>query len=680
MLRPRTMRRTLIIGAKQDLEQTIALLHHLDTAHIIDYPAEGEEGLQRGTPIGKASEMSRQLVTLRSSSQILGITPEAGEGPEQKLTEEQVKEKLHDQLQNLELTVFSLTEKRKKFDEQLHVLSDNIELLLPFTKLDLPIEDYQGFNSVVVFTGLLPDAKRFAQQLQSVTDEYEFFYATESDAAALFVARPFADEAKKLLIENGFLDVILPIKEGLPRTLVENWKEDKAHLQEDIEHIDTELSDYRQKHKEFILASEEYLTIQVEKAEAPVRFATTEHSFIIDCWIPEVLFPDIKKMLDEELHESLDIVDYPVTEGEEPPTMLDNSKPVRRFEFLLKLYSTPDYHDIDPTIFLATIFPLFFGLMVGDVGYGILLIVFGFIFMRFFKNSEVLPDIGFYIVIAGVFSMVFGLFLFGDMFGLPFMAQPGEAYSWSGLIGTTIPIESRIVKMEALGLSQLLVISIIAGFLHLFLGLILGFFSERRHNKRHAYGKIGLIFILIALTVMIFVVADWTIGQWLKPLRGTSLEPFLWGFLIPIIKSGFVLGSLIIPYVTIGFGLIGVAILLIALGGFGMIEVLEITGHLISYTRLAAICVAKGAMAFAFNIIGLGLILSGNIIIGIIGIVLMVIMQMLVFALGSLSSGIQAVRLHYVEFFMKFFKGDGKAFTPFGYIRKYTKKQPHKEV
>jgi len=671
MLRPRTMRRTLIIGAKHDLEKTIEILHRLDIADIIDYPAEGEAGLQRGTPIPSASEMSRQLVTLRASSKMLDIPPDEPAFQE-KLADSQVTRDLHSQVQDIELSVFQLVEERKRLEEAQHALSENIELLRPFTYLNIPLEEYTGYNSIIVFTGLLPDDRPFTTKLGAVTDEYEFSYSLESKAAALFIAKPFAEEAKNLLLENGFTDVVLPKGAGLPSMLVETWEADKARLQEHLDSKQRELTEYRQRHKEFILASDEYLSIQVQKAEAPVRFATTEHSFIIDCWIPEVLFSDAKDILEKELHGALDIEDYPVSKGEEPPTMLNNPQPVRRFEFLLKMYSTPDYHDIDPTFVLSLIFPLFFGLMVGDIGYGILLIIVGIIFLKKLKNSEGLSNIGFYIIIAGIFASIFGLFLFGDMFGLPFAAVPGEEYSWSSLLHVAIPIASPIHKMESIGLSQLLVISIIAGFLHLGLGLTLGFVSERRHNKRHAYAKIGLIFVLTALTLLIFVMADWTIGLWLKPLHGTALEPFLWGFLIPLVKAGVSFGSMVIPYVTIVLGLAGVLVILVAMGGFGLIEVLEITGHLISYTRLAAICVAKGAMAFAFNLIGLGMILSGNIVIGIVGVILIVLMQLIVFALGSLSSGIQAVRLHYVEFFMKFFKGDGKPFTPFGYERKYT--------
>ena len=133
--------------------------------------------------------------------------------------------------------------------------------------------------------------------------------------------------------------------------------------------------------------------------------------------------------------------------------------------------------------------------------------------------------------------------------------------------------------------------------------------------------------------------------------------------------------GLLIPYATVIFGLIGLLIVLVSIGGLGLIEMLEIAGHLMSYTRLAAIGVAKGALAFAFNVIGIGLILNGNIIIGILGVVVLVILQLLVLALGSLSSGIQALRLHYVEFFMKFYKGGGKKFEPFGYKRRYTTTQ-----
>ncbi len=255
---------------------------------------------------------------------------------------------------------------------------------------------------------------------------------------------------------------------------------------------------------------------------------------------------------------SLYIQEIESKHDDEPPTLLKNPRPVRRFEYLLELYSLPNYRDIDPSFILSLIFPLFFGLMIGDIGYGILLILFGVLFMKLFKDSEGFSNIGWYIIIAGVFSSIFGLFLFGDMFGLPFLPPPGEAgeaaYSWSTLLGVHIPIPSVIHKMESLGMTQLLVISIIAGFLHLGLGLLIGIIVERKHNRKHAITKIGLLFVLTALALLIFVMADWTIGQWLKPLKGSAVAPFLWNIFIPLVKSGFSFGGLLVPYVTMVLG------------------------------------------------------------------------------------------------------------------------------
>ena len=86
-------------------------------------------------------------------------------------------------------------------------------------------------------------------------------------------------------------------------------------------------------------------------------------------------------------------------------------------------------------------------------------------------------------------------------------------------------------------MTQLLVISIFAGFLHLGLGLLIGIIVERKHNRKHAITKIGLLFVLTALALLIFVMADWTIGQWLKPLKDTAVAPLLWNYLIPLVKD-----------------------------------------------------------------------------------------------------------------------------------------------
>jgi V/A-type H+-transporting ATPase subunit I len=677
MFRPQEMTRTLLIGAKQDLEHTIELLHTLEVVHIIDFTtAEADEHLTLGAPTTKASGVSQNLLKVRSSAQMLSLNPEK-QTISEKLSEKQIQHDISLKIQDMELSVLSLMETKTRLEEHFRKLDERIRQVEPFATMDLPLEDYQGYDHLSVFTGYVRDLKKLTENIPTITQEYELFFSDADDQMiALFIIKKHTEDASKLLNDCGFTEVKLPEGTGLPKQFIEKWTEQKKELSEKLVQTTKDILEFRKRYAEFILASEEYLAIEVQKAEAPVLFGTTEHSFMIDCWVPTHEIQHVTETLEKEMNGSLYIQQIESKHDDEPPTLLKNSKPVRRFEYLLELYSIPNYRDIDPSFILSLIFPLFFGLMIGDIGYGILLILFGILFMKLFKDSEGFTNIGWYIIIAGIFSSIFGLFLFGDMFGLPFMLAHGAegetAYTWSTLLGIHIPIPSVIHKMESLGMTQLLVISIIAGYLHLGLGLLIGVLVERKHDKKHAITKIGLLFVLTALALLIFVMADWTIGQWLKPLKDTTIAPALWGTFIPLVKSGFSFGGLLVPYVSMVFGILGIILIIIVAGGFGLVEVLEVTSHLMSYTRLAAICVAKAAMAFAFNMIGLGLILSGNIIIGILGVILLIFMQLMVFALGALSSGIQAVRLHYVEFFMKFYKGEGLRFNPFGYKRKYT--------
>lgn len=677
MFKPQEMTRTLIIGAKQELENTIELLHTLEVVHIIDFkPSDADEQLRLGRSTENASGASQNLLRIRSSAQMLAFEREK-QTISEKLSEKQIHRDVTLRIQDMELSVLSLMETKTRIEEHFRKLDERIRQVQPFAAMDIALEDYHGYDHVTVFTGYVRDLKKLTENLPKITDDYELFTSeADNQMVALFIKKHSGEDAGKLLNECGFAEVKLPEGTGRPKQFIEKWTVQKQELSDKLLQTTKDILEFRKRYAEFILASEEYLSIQVQKAEAPVLFGTTEHSFIIDCWIPKHEIKNVVETIEKNMQGSLYIQEIEQKHDDEPPTLLKNPRPVRRFEYLLELYSIPNYRDIDPSFILSLIFPLFFGLMIGDIGYGILLILFGVLFMKAFKDSEGFSNIGWYIIIAGVFASIFGLFLFGDMFGLPFMLAPGAegetAYSWSTLLGVHIPIPSVIHKMESLGMTQLLVISIIAGYLHLGLGLLIGLIVERKHNKKHAITKIGLLFVLTALALLIFVMADWTIGQWLKPLKGSAVAPFLWDIFIPLVKSGFSFGGLLVPYVSLAFGILGIILIILVAGGFGLVEVLEVTSHLMSYTRLAAICVAKAAMAFAFNMIGLGLILSGNIIIGILGVILLLFMQLMVFALGALSSGIQAVRLHYVEFFMKFYKGEGLRFNPFGYKRKYT--------
>jgi V/A-type H+-transporting ATPase subunit I len=346
------------------------------------------------------------------------------------------------------------------------------------------------------------------------------------------------------------------------------------------------------------------------------------------------------------------------------PIALSNPGPVKPFEALTEMFSLPGYREIDPTALVALVFPFFFGFMIGDAGYGALLILTGVIFRVKLKKWEGFPQIGWYIIVAGSVALVLGLFLFGEAFGLPFHAPPGgtESMDWQGLTGLDVPLRGTVHKLESSGLGTLMMFSVLAGVVHLSLGNILGAINERRHGWKHSAGKLGWLMVVLGFGLFLFKFGEsTTIGAWLwsGPMGALSVS---WDPGIGIM----------FPYASIILLAAGAAIAVVLEGGMAILETLGVLSNILSYTRIAAIGVAKAAMAFAFNILLIPWVISGNILMVVGGWILLVLAHMLVFILGGLSSGIQALRLNLVEFFMKFYKGGGVKFNPFGYARKYT--------
>jgi V/A-type H+-transporting ATPase subunit I len=127
-----------------------------------------------------------------------------------------------------------------------------------------------------------------------------------------------------------------------------------------------------------------------------------------------------------------------------------------------------------------------------------------------------------------------------------------------------------------------------------------------------------------------------------------------------------------LPYATIAAGAVGLVLVVVAEGPFAIIESMSIVTNLISYSRLAAVGVAKAGLALSLNIIFITMIMPMGPVFVIVGIIGLAVSQFfIVILLGALSAGIQSLRLHYVEFFMKFYRGDGKAFRPFGPVNRY---------
>ena len=663
MLRPEEMTRAVVVGSIESLDVTIECLYELGILHIIDFTKQDEE-FRLGQPLPKASDASQKLLKLRSMIRALEIE---GHKPLEKLPVKSIQKKIEQAMVTLDLNTSSKAEARQKILSLIREKDAEIKALEPIRGFGVPVEDYEGYSSITVFAGTCKKDPEDA--LNGKVKDFELFkLARKGDfAVALFVGNDERLEASRILTDHGFQETKLPKLKGDPRKLAEKLGAEIADLEKDLQRIEKDIESIRKQSADFIIASEEHLAIEVLKAETPLRVATSSNSFVIDGWIPAPRVDEIQTALDSLCCGLAFVEKIPPEKEDEPPVKLRNPKPLKPFEFFISLVSTPKYEEIDPTLILFITFPLFFGFMVGDLGFGAGLIVLGAVIRLKLKGYPDLLKLGTIIIAAGLLASVFGLVVYCEAFGIPFHPPPTspDEDSWESL--ANIPLHPMLEKMH--DVLELLGLAIIAGWLHLTVGFAFGFVNSVRHSWKHALGKIAWIVILFGMFTMLMSIGDYPpeVNVFMKDTILSPLQP----------NVRFDLAGIEVAQSSIVLIVIGIPMLIVTEGGGALMEVIGLFTNLISYARLAALAVGKGAMAFAFNSMLLPIVFGGGgavgVIIAILAAVALVIVQLFfVFFLGSLSAGIQAMRLNYVEFFLKFFEGGGTDFKPLSYERKYS--------
>jgi len=295
------------------------------------------------------------------------------------------------------------------------------------------------------------------------------------------------------------------------------------------------------------------------------------------------------------------------------PVKLANNKLAKPFEFLMKLYALPKYNEIDPTIFLFITFPLFFGIILGDIGYGIVVALLLMYLSKKFPGAGPLAKV---LMPAAISSVFFG-FVFGEIFG------------FEELFGYELPhLISRVHQIN-----DMLIISVVIGIVHVNIGFLLGFLNELSHE---------------GLKKAILAKGSWWVLQLSIAMAYASVSGLVG---IPLYVSGI---------------LAAVAIAMLILGEpQGIIEVPGLVSNILSYSRLMAVGLASVSLAAVVN--GFvedfahagGIMIFAAILVGILG-------HAMNIALGLLGGFLHSIRLNYVEFFTKFFKGGATPYNPFG--------------
>jgi len=619
MLRPKGMKKVFVIAPNSFQARLINKLYSLKVLHIIEHSKS--EKLDIGNPLQNAEALSDAVVKTRSirsqlnSREFMLAVPDEGKkkknkgksahdrhpgigddsGPSMQFASlESVISQINEIYESATKTIVSY----RDIDQEIKKLNSLLLKAHTLKRLGISISNISHYETIAHFIGHADKQPDLVSEVRKLTSKSYIKSATSGQKAitAIFIDASQRSEILSLLEKYRFQGI--DFSDLIAFTGGKEFDEKRISAQlkaltERKSGFEKKMVLARQKYGDYLGSAEKYLAREIEKAEAPLKFGMTDETSIISGWVPndkvDDVVAEIKKLTGDKVYIEMRDAGH----HDDIPIELKNPKFAQPFEILMHLFSLPKFTEIDPTFFLFLTFPLFFGFMLGDFGYGLTTLVLFMILKKFMPK----------------FSGFFNILIFSSLATIGFGLVFGEFFGAEEVMGFHIPhLLSRGHQIM-----DLLAWAIIIGVIHINIGLIIGFANEWMHHG------------------------------FLKAVE----EKFSWILL------------------EIAIGAVSIVLLWLGEGVKGLIEIPSIFSNILSYARLMAIGLASVKLAEVVNEFATEFIHQGGIYI-FYAVLLLVVGHVINIALGIIGPFLHSLRLHYVEFFTKFFKGGGKEYIPFG--------------
>jgi V/A-type H+/Na+-transporting ATPase subunit I len=528
--------------------------------------------------------------------------------------------------------VQALTSRRESLEAELASLPRYEATLRKLLPIIPPSSAEPGIASTCVlinraYIGVLDSV---GNQALEITGGKAEIVATDVDtslrAMLIVFPREYTNAIEILLGREDVSRLRLPagLGEGSPDMVLTTLYQRLATIPNEIKEVQDKLSELAAQWCEKLYIFRVVLQDQVETHNIYSKFGETDQTFVLVGWVPVNLFAPTQAALNKALGQKIVIQPMELTPDlkKRAPVVLQNPPPARPFESLISLLALPRYGHIDPTRLMAFFLPIFYGMILGDIGYGSILLLLCLILLSRYRHRKpvsrtMMYDLLVVLAMGAGWAIVFG-FLFGEFFGTAGESLGLHAY-W-------------IDRASSEDIATLLLVTLGVGFIHITLGLLLGIWEAARDRSRpHLYERSGMLLGLLSLLLLVGI-------SWEKVPQELTIPGGI-GVVAGIFLLGFPLGK------------IGLFI--------GAIEFIGLIGNVLSYLRIAAIGLASLYLAKVANdVAGMTGSLVGAAIV-------LVLVHGLNLVLGAFSPTIHSLRLHYVEFFRKFYEGGGKPYRPF---------------
>ncbi|MHB1451717.1 MAG: V-type ATP synthase subunit I [Coriobacteriia bacterium] len=582
-------------------------------------------------------------------------------------------------------------------------LSTLMHDLAPWEGLRLEIGRWQGSEHVALFAGVLPTSddpgvRQMLRDLSPYVSVEELSSVGGRCAWVVMAHRTVVDEVRAALAGTGFVDV------GFPE-LVDYPAEERALALERIVEIDAELAELDER---AAALSVQYYTDAValvaaidadlDAATVRERFGATERTFMVSGWVSARRRGELEDAL-APLAAELDVAYTEPRPGDRPPVELENPRLLRPFEVLTDLYGRPRYDEVDPTPLLAPFFWVFFSICIGDVGYGLMLIVGAWLVKTKLDVADGVKKLMDLFIIGGIGAIFAGVAM-------------GSYFAWDLELPPFLENLRLINPME--DLPVFLMFSIALGLLQVLFGVLISAWNLARKGDwaSAVFEQVSTVVLFAAIAVAVLVpslsqvaivlglgltalgksraidialrqvdapVWDKAVGAawlavfvgWLLSLAFGWTTPLGWAFLaLSVVGMAFSRATRRVVAAMLG-------------GAYAVYGMSSLIGDILSYTRLAALALSATLVGMVFNLLARlvgsgaagmfekgGGALVGGVVIMIFAALIFVVGHVFNVVINLLSAFVHPARLQFVEFFGKFYEGGGRVYEPFAFKSK----------
>jgi len=632
----RKMKRIYLLYTQDGQNELVERIQQLGLLHLEQIPlksaAQGEphpeaKPVLRAKPLEKdRRQIENSLIQARGICDLFAeVDPQllGHDHPEELPTRlSDLQQALQEQLKTLEAQLKALVSERRSLRDRLVTIEQFAEIIQVSDKL---LEQLSKREEYQLLPAMADEDQ--AAELRQIHQELKRHLSGKAD----LVQAPLSEKRIELLIgvrpeygpaveeylqAKGIRALALPTH--LPAELgfasaIEELKRQRETIPGRLQEIEGEIRRLAKAHAADLVRLTEALDNRLAQLDAAAQFGYTDYTLLISGWIPQDEWPNFQRELSRQFPGIILKEERGSFPREEVPVALKNRRVMRPYELFLSILPLPKYHSVDPTPFFSFFFPVFFGIMLGDFGYGALMLALGLWAKRRFGSKGQMARRAITLVIHSAWVTIACGLVLGEFFALP--------APW--------PHFSRLENPM-----DYLTFSLVLGAAQVVLGLILGAINASLNREgKHLVVQLSSLAMLLALTLL---------GVGLMGLLPAALH-------------------------TPGVALLIVAAVLLIWGG-GFLAAFEFTSvivAIISYARLMGFGLASVVLAELADKVAGGL--NTGAIMAIIGLLGAILIHSANFALGLFEGTIQSARLHYVEFFQRFYIEEmgGRPYQPF---------------